>query len=253
LAFKKDLVNLKLIIEYDGKNYFGWQRQKTKPSIQETIEQSLQVLFPKEKIKLTGAGRTDTGVSALNQAANFYVSKHSLEKLKPSKLAYQLNAILPDDIAVKKITKVSNDFHARYSAASRVYKYYLSTEKKAVYGDKFYRIKTKFDIDLAKELCKLLVGIHSFKSSCKNKTDEHDFMCDVKYARVKKIKNNLIEFEICANRFLHSMVRAIVGLMLSVASGKVSIIEFKSKFKKGEEIKTQYVPANALFLVKVNY
>ncbi|MGH2575288.1 MAG: hypothetical protein ACRDFC_06265, partial [Ignavibacteria bacterium] len=116
LRSQTSLYNIKLTIEYDGKNYFGWQRQKNKPSIQNTIEKSLQILFPEEKIKLTGAGRTDAEVHALNQIANFKISKDIFDKLTLKKFVYSLNSILPDDIAVKKAYKVSLDFHSRYSA-----------------------------------------------------------------------------------------------------------------------------------------
>ncbi|MCI0449441.1 MAG: tRNA pseudouridine(38-40) synthase TruA [Chlorobi bacterium] len=250
---KQNLINLKLIIEYDGKNYFGWQRQKSKPSIQETIEKSLQVLFPKEKINLAGAGRTDAGVHALNQVANFKVNKSSVEPKNLNKLRYSLNSILPKDIAVKRVSAVNDNFNSRYSARSRVYRYTLSTVKKGFSHDKCYQIKTKFDIDLAKEFCKLVEGVHSFKSLCKNSNDKHNFLCDVKYAKAARSRDNLISFEICASRFLHSMVRAIVGTMIKIASGKLSINKFQEKFKKGEKLKLQYVPSNALILVKVNY
>jgi len=252
LTAGKDHVNLKLIIEYDGKNYFGWQRQRSKKSIQQTIEKSLQVLYPAEKIKLAGAGRTDAGVHAINQAANFKIAKKSYKRLGFNKLRYSLNSLLPGDIAVKKISRVSSDFHARYSAKSREYRYLLCTEKKAIFADKYYQIKTKFDIDLAKEFCKLLAGVHTFRSFCKNKTDDHDFLCNVKYAGIRKVKGSLV-FEICANRFLHSMVRAIIGAMIKTAAGRLSLKEVNSKLKKGDELKIQYVPAYALFLVKVNY
>ncbi len=257
MGVKNDLINLRLTIEYDGKNYFGWQRQKSKPSIQETIEKSLQILFPGEKINLLGAGRTDTGVHAYGQTANFKIRSASFNRFIAKRgienLLYSLNAVLPADIAVKKISRVKEDFHSRYSAKSRVYKYLISSEKRAVDAGRCFQIKTRFDIDLAKDFCKLVSGRHSFKSLCKNKEDEHGFLCDVKYAKLKKIKDGMIEFEICANRFLHSMVRAVVGAMIKIASGKLSIKEFQSKFKKGEDIRIQYVPANALFLVKVNY
>lgn len=253
MAGNKDLINLKLIIEYDGKNYYGWQRQKSRKSIQQTIEESLQVLIPEEKIKLIGAGRTDSGVHAFNQAANFKIPKGSFQKVSINRLLYSLNAVLPYDIVIKKISRVNNDFHARYSAKSREYKYLLTAEKRAINADKYYFIKTKFDIDLAKEFCKLLVGIHSFRGFCKNKTDSRNFLCDVKYAVVKKLKDGTIEFSICANRFLHSMVRAIAGVMIKTASGKLSVKDIKSKLENGEDIKLQYLPANALFLVKVNY
>jgi tRNA pseudouridine38-40 synthase len=249
--------NIKLIIEYDGKNYFGWQRQKNKPTIQETIENSLLVLFPETKIKLTGAGRTDTGVHALNQTANFKIAGRLLEKkfVDLNKLVNSLNAILPEDITVKSAKKVEPDFHSRYSAKRRAYKYFISVRKKSFNGDKYYHLKTRFDIDLAKEFCKILIGRHSFKSMCKNKSDKHGFMSDVYYANVKKQpgEDGVIAFEICASRFLHSMVRAIVGMMIKVASGSINIEEFKTKFIKGEQLRIQYVPSNALILDKIIY
>lgn len=259
-----ELVNLKLVIEYDGKNYFGWQRQAkrqkgipSKPTIQQAIEESLQVLFKGEKIQLIGAGRTDAGVHALNQAAHFKLSKKSAAKYSGrnglNKLSYSLNAILPSNIVVKRISRVSNDFHARYSARERIYRYFLTTQRHAVGSDKMHLVKTRFDVDLAKEFCKLLTGYRSFKSLCKNQNDDYDFKCDVKYAKIVKMKEGIIKFEISASRFLHSMVRAVVGAMISAASGKMSLKEFQNKFNKGEKIKSQYVPANALFLVKVKY
>jgi tRNA pseudouridine38-40 synthase len=258
-AKRTGTVNIKLTIEYDGKKYFGWQRQKNlpaqagKPTIQQTIEESLQVLFPTQNIKLTGAGRTDAGVHALGQVSNFRIDKDLNQKLDLHKLAYQLNSILPRDITVKKAEKVSDDFHARYSAKKRVYRYQLSGVKRSFNGDKYLNIGRSIDIKAAGEFCKTIEGAHSFKSMCKNKSDEHDFMSIVYYAKLKKKKDNILEFEICANRFLHSMVRAIVGMLIRVGSGKTSLREFKEKFKKGETIKIQYVPANALILAKIIY
>lgn len=260
-------VNLKLLIEYDGKEYFGWQRQVNsqekqgsngKKTIQHTIEQSLQVLLKGEKIQLAGAGRTDRGVHAISQCASVRLSYEALSGFGVNaagfnKLAHSLNAILPDDIAVKSISKAKDDFHPRYSAKERTYEYFITTRKRAIGWDKLYRIKTKFDMDIAREFCKLITGYISFKSLCKNTSDKHDFKCDVKFARVKKLPGDIIKFEICANRFLHSMVRAVVGAMIDTAAGKLSLSDFKTRLKKGEEIKTKYVPAHALFLVKVKY
>jgi tRNA pseudouridine38-40 synthase len=255
-------LNIKLIIEYDGKNYSGWQKQNSNSSqtrrqnsIQETIEDTLRVLFPKENIKLTGAGRTDAGVHALGQTANFKISKSSLTgRIKDlNKLVYSLNAILPEDITVKKARLVKEDFHARYSAKKRIYRYLITTEKRSYNADKLFHIKTKFDIDLAKDYCKLIVGTHSFESMCKNREDKHRFMSTVYYAIVKKRADGVIEFKICASRFLHSMVRAITGMMIKIASGKINLNEFKNKFEKGEPLKIQYVPSNALILEKIIY
>lgn len=248
-------LNIKLIIEYDGKNYAGWQIQKNKPSVQETIEHSLRVLFHKDNIKLIGAGRTDSGVHALNQAANFKIGKDIFsDRFKTlGNLVYSLNSILPEDISVKKASFVNENFHARYSAKKRVYRYLLTAGKRGFNSDKYFRVKTKFDIDLAKEYCKFIQGVHSFRTMCKNRDDKHDFMSVVYYAKLKKRADGIIEFEICANRFLHSMVRAMVGMMLKIASGKISLKDFKTKFKKGEQLKIQYVPANALILDKIIY
>lgn len=204
-----------------------------------------------------GSGRTDAGVHAYNQCANVRIAKSSFNRYNSAgginKLTYSLNSMLPGDIVVKKISKAKEDFHARYSAKERTYEYILTTQKHALNGEKMLRLQTDFDIEKAERFCKTISGYKSFKSLCKNAGDEHGFKCDVKYAKVKKLKGGIIKFEICASRFLHSMVRAIVGAMINIASGKLTLKEFNAKFKKGEEIKSQYVPANALFLVKVKY
>lgn len=253
---RNGFVNLKLIIEYDGGNYFGWQRQAKKSgkkTIQQVLEDTISVLFNNEDINLTGAGRTDAGVHAYAQCANVKVNESLYRKFGAEKLKYSLNSMLPDDIVIKKINRAKDDFHARYSAKQRSYRYFLTTEKHAIGSEKLYRLKTKFDIGLAGEYCKLLKGYRSFKSLCKNREDKHGFMCDVTSASVKVSSNGIIKFDITASRFLHSMVRAITGAMINIAAGKLTINEFKSKFIKGEPIKIQYVPANALFLVKVKY
>lgn len=245
--------NLKLVIEYDGKNYSGWQRQKKLKSIQQTIEDALSVLFPGEKITIMGAGRTDAGVHAYGQAANFRVCKAKYNSFGKNKLIYSLNALLPDDILIKKLKLVPDDFNSRFAAKSREYIYKITRFRKAIDREQLYFIKYDIDLDKAKDFCKVISGLHSFKSLCKNKTDKHHFNCNVMKVDIIKRKNGVLEFKIVANRFLHSMVRAIIGAMLKVSSGKMSLNEFIQKFKKGDQIKTQYVPSNALFLSKVNY
>lgn len=256
MSSQNGYTNVKLVIEYDGKNYFGWQRQSKdseKETIQQVIEDSLQALFNDGKITVTGAGRTDTGVHALAQCANFKIKSALYKKFGSKKLKHSLNSILPGDIAIKQVNTVKDNFHARYSAKQRSYEYFMAEQKHAIGCDKLYRLKTKFDIDLAKEFCKLLTGSRSFKSLCKNREDKHGFVCDVKKVSVRRTRNGIIKFEITATRFLHSMVRAIAGAMINIASGKISLKEFEEKFNKGEPIKAQYVPANALFLVNVKY
>ena len=255
-AVNVSLTNLKLVVEYDGKNYCGWQkqsRQSKSKTIQQTIEESLQVLFPRENIRLTGAGRTDSGVHAVNQTANFKINRPDFNKNSIRKLMHSLNSILPHDIAVKKISRVPENFHSRFSAKQRIYRYSFSNHKKAILNDKIYRVSPVLNISFAEEFCNIITGINSFKTLCKNRTDEHDFKCIVHYAKLRVKTGGVFEFEICANRFLHSMVRAVTGALINVMTGKLSIKEFKSKFNKGEELKVQFVPAYALFLYKVNY
>lgn len=250
-------MNIKFIIEYDGKNFYGWQKQSHRNlkqrTVQESIENSLKVLFPKELIKLTGSGRTDAGVHAYNQVANVRINDNKVKRIGLSKMLCSLNSILPDDIVIKKAVKVSDDFNARYSAKNRSYQYYFSTEIRAINREKVFRLKTKFDFKLAKEFCKTIIGEHSFKSLCKNKEDVHNFRCIVKNVCVKKSTEGKFVFEITANRFLHSMVRAIAGAMFKVSSNKLSLEDFKNKFNKEEKLLIHYAPAYALFLNKVTY
>lgn len=251
----KDFVNIKMIIEYDGTKYSGWQTQgKVKrKTIQGTLINSLQILFKGMDINLIGAGRTDAGVHAFGQVANFRIHSHYFWKLHLQKFKRSLNAILPQEISVKKISVVNPDFHSRYSAKGRTYSYYLSKYKRPLSMNKYYYLKKPFDLSLAKKYCSIIEGNHSFRYLCKNKTDKHDFRVLIKKAEVKLTKDDFIVFEVTANRFLHSMVRAIVGLMISVASGDLIPDDFKSRFYNNKPLKIQYAPSYGLFLKKVIY
>ena len=249
----KAIVNLKMIIEYDGENYYGWQKQKNKNTVQGELEKAISILFPGEKINIHGAGRTDAGVSAYGQCANFKISKNSFRKFSCSTIIYKINSLLPYDIAVKKISVAPEGFHARYSAVSRTYKYFFTQCKKGIMGSKYYFIKNKFDYDKANQFLNMITGNHSFKSLCKNKSDRHNFLCNIYSAAVKKLQFGVIEFSITANRFLHSMVRAIAGVLIKVACSDVHPEDIYKKFINGEKIVIRYLPPGPLFLFKVNY
>lgn len=242
--------NYKLTIEFDGKNFNGWQRQTlTDNTIQEQIELSLEKIL-KEKIKIIGSGRTDAGVSAFNQVANFHYSG----KLDRGKLRYSLNSILPSEITIKNILTVKSDFHSRFSAIKRQYIYKVSLDKKSIKGDEFYKINYIPDFNEIDRFISFIVNQKKFRSFCKNKEDTHDFMCDItefKY-RYSKLKKEII-FTITSNRFLHSMIRALIGCALEIGRGKLKLNEIKEKIKKGEKIRIHYLPANALFLNKIYY
>lgn len=240
--------NYKIVIEYDGTPFNGWQIQKDgNKTIQGQIERSFKILL-NEGISIIGAGRTDAGVHALNQVANFRTSK-IINKLSFLKSA---NALLPDEITVKDICKVSDDFHARYSAISREYEYRISLRRRSIGKNYFYFLKHKVDIQKIKKASEFFIGEHSFKSLCKNKDDKHDFKCSITELNVES-DDELILFTIKANRFLHSMVRALTGTLVEIGRGKLSYTQVIKKFKKGEIIKTYYLPAKGLFLKKIYY
>ncbi|MEO8210821.1 MAG: tRNA pseudouridine(38-40) synthase TruA [bacterium] len=244
------MYNYKLVIEYDGKNFKGWQKQKySSETVQEQIETSIEKIL-NCKIILFGAGRTDSGVSAYNQVANFKYK----QKLNFRKFIYSLNSVLPASITVKKISNVSPDFHSRYSAKKREYIYKVTTGKKSIERDYYYKASFDFDFKKIDEFFKFILKLHYFKVFCKNKEDRKNFLCKIYDIRYKNLKSkNEIIFFITANRFLHSMVRAIVGCALDIGRKKIILKNIKEKIKKGEKINVCYLPANALFLKKIYY
>jgi tRNA pseudouridine38-40 synthase len=242
--------NYKLIIEYDGRKFLGWQKQKySKQTIQQYIEDGIEKLI-KEKVKLIAAGRTDAGVSAFNQVANFKCEN----KIVLSNFLYPLNAILPKEICIKNIKKVNDGFHARYSAKKREYLYFMTTRKIAVHHEDFYYLKNKIDFDIAGKLIGILLKSKNFRSLCRNKVDKHNFECNLFKLEYKFSRSNdEIKFKIVSDRFLHSMIRAILGAIIDTARGKFELSEITQKIAKGEKLKTKYLPPNALFLNKIYY
>jgi len=239
-----------MTIEYDGVDSNGWQRQKnTKNTIQEYIEDSLKKLL-KHDVSITGAGRTDAGVSAFNQTANFKTGI----KFEKNKFLYSLNSMLPETIYIKDIRKAKPDFHARYSAKKREYIYKISLRKRAVDSRYFYKLFYKIDLKKIDDFIKVLTGYKSFKSLCKNQTDKHNFNCNVFKLdyNFSKRKDELI-FRIISDRFLHSMVRGIIGCLIDIGRGRLDFKGTKTAFEKGEKIKAVYLPGNALFLKKIYY
>ena len=186
----------------------------------------------------------------MNQTANFKTSK----KLDTKKLVYSLNSVLPDSITVKKAVKAKDDFHARYSAKKKEYIYQVSCGKKSIEGDYYYKLNYELDLKAIDELAEFFRGEHSFKPLCKNKTDKHDFRCNItKLDYKRRNRNKEIIFRIEANRFLHSMIRALVGCLIDAGRGKADVKTIKQKFLKGEKIKTTYLPAKGLILNKIYY
>ncbi|WP_312344994.1 tRNA pseudouridine(38-40) synthase TruA [Chryseobacterium binzhouense] len=233
---------------YNGKNYFGYQIQPKDISVQEELEKALSTIL-REPIKTTGAGRTDTGVHAKKMFAHFDTS----QDLSPQ-LVHQLNSFLPNDIAVYKIFKVKDDFHARFDATFRTYEYYISLEKNPFTQDSAWQHwRRPLDINKMNEACRILFDYEDFTSFAKLHTDNKTNLCSIYKAEWEQNGTEL-KFTVSANRFLRNMVRAIVGTMVDIGAGKIqpedlrNIIENKNRNSAGTS-----APAHGLFLVDVGY
>jgi len=176
------------------------------------------------------------------------------EKIEKNSFLYSINRILPSDIVLKNIRKVKNDFHARYSAKRREYIYKITTKDIAIGSKYFYKLKYKIDFDILNDFIDFIKRVRCFKSLCKNAADKHGFesiIYDIDY-KCSKNKGELI-FRITAKRFLHSMVRAIIGLAIDVSRGRLESKVVKKAILTKEKINIYYLPGNALFLKKIYY
>ena len=238
-----------LQISYKGTNYHGWQVQPNVASVQEVIEKVLSTLLH-ENIGVVGAGRTDTGVHA-----SFFMLHFDTENtdINPENFVYKLNSFLPYDIAVQQIRKVKNDAHARFSAISRTYKYYLTSEKNPFTTETVYRCKQKPDIKKMNEAAKILFEYVDFTSFSRLHTDVKTNNCKIYQAEWVE-DDNILTFTIKADRFLRNMVRAIVGTLLEVGKGKLSEEDFRSIIEqKNRKYAGASAPAHGLFLVDIEY
>jgi tRNA pseudouridine38-40 synthase len=242
------MFNYKITIQYDGTRYAGWQFQENATSIQEVISNSIKQIL-QEEINLIGAGRTDAGVHALGQVANFELSK----ELDLFKFKYSLNSVLPDDISIANIEPVDEKFHARFSAKKRSYIYLISNQKSPFFDHYSYTLFSDFNQDKLNELSSALIGTQDFTSFCKINTEVQNKICEVYEARWRKQKKLFI-FYIEANRYLYGMVRAIVGSLLKAYSSEEGMNYLKNIFiQKDRNAAADAVPAKGLFLYKVKY
>ncbi len=242
-------MNVRLDIEYDGAFYSGWQIQKKDKSVQSSIETALKTIF-KSDIKIIGAGRTDAGVHALGQVANFKINNLLV---LPHELKRSLNGLLKDGITIKNVTLVDDDFHARYSAKTRTYCYLISKGKRSIDRNQYFCINYKLDIDLIKNATKKLLGTHDFKN-ISVATGEKSTICNVKSVDVEESARE-IKLTITADRFLHKMVRMIVGLLIDIGRNRVSLNYLDEAFSCDKLKKKQgfVAPAAGLCLMNVSY
>ena len=247
----------KLSLSYDGSEFCGWQIQPSDPSVQQTLEDALGRLLG-EPTGVTGAGRTDTGVNAVNYVAHFDCGK----PLDCTQLRYKLNAILPRSIAVQKVSEVPDDFHARFDATNREYTYFLHTVKDPFLDSYSLLCTFPLDFNAMNKAAAHLLGEHDFSCFEKTGADNKTSICTIVRAEWEQYtpavqsspEGSCWKFTISADRFLRNMVRAIVGTLLEVGRGKrdadsiTELLESHNRSKAGES-----VPGHALFLSKVEY
>lgn len=244
------IITLRYFIEfsYNGKNYFGYQIQPDAISVQEELEKALSTIL-REEIKTTGAGRTDTGVHAKKIFAHF-----DTEQPLSEQLPHKLNSFLPQDISIKRIFPVKNDFHARFDATYRTYEYYISMEKNPFTQDSAWQLwRRTLDINKMNEACKILFEYEDFTSFAKLKTDNKTNICKMYKAEWEQSGDEL-KFTVSANRFLRNMVRAIVGTMVEIGAGKIKPEELRQVIEdKNRNAAGTSAPGHGLFLVDVGY
>ncbi len=242
--------NIKLTIEYDGKCYNGWQKQPDKLNIQGEIEKAIYNIT-QEEVDLIGSGRTDAGVHALGQVANFKTNS----ALPIEKLALAINSQLKSSIIIKKAEEVDERFHSRYTAKQKTYRYIINNSKTgtAIYRNLEYCFPVKLNVEKMVEAAKYFEGEHDFKAFKSSGTSGKNSVRTIYKAEVRQDGERII-IELTGNGFLYNMVRIISGTLLDVGLGKIEpneipdIIEKKDRTKAGKTL-----PAHGLYLVKVQY
>ena len=239
-----------ITLSYDGTRYHGWQVQPNGPSVQEKLQWALSTIL-RQDIQVTGAGRTDAGVHARMMVAHFDVESMDFEL---QDLTYKLNRLLPQDIAIQKMEPVSDEMHARFSATSRTYHYYIHTVKDPFLRAYSCELHYPLDFLLMNEAAAILMTYEDFGAFCKAHADVKTTLCHITAAQWHQTSPSSWYFKITANRFLRNMVRAVVGTLIDVGRGRLSlddfrkVVEGKRRTEAGESM-----PANALFLEEVKY
>ena len=242
-----------ITLSYDGTRYHGWQIQPNGISVQGEIERGLRLLLRRE-VSITGAGRTDACVHARMMVAHFDLDAPLPESMDERQLTYKLNKLLPHDIAIVQIEPVSNELHARFSATSRTYHYYIHTRKSPFEQHYSCMIPYQLDFTLMNEAAQVLMEYEDFGAFCKSHTDVKTTLCHVTQAKWHQTSASTWYFEITANRFLRNMVRAVVGTLIEVGRGRLTIDDFRRVIEgKRRSDAGESMPGHALFLEKIEY
>jgi tRNA pseudouridine38-40 synthase len=240
--------NIKLEIEYDGTDFHGWQMQPKLRTVQGEIQEKLKTILQHE-VNLIGAGRTDVGVHALGQVAN----SRTDNPLEIESILEALNAMVHHDVVIKRAQEVDPDFHARYSAAGRVYQYRICQRRSALQRRYAWEVLYSLNTDEMVKATENIEGEHDFSSFCVAESSKENNLCKVTRAAWER-NGEQLTFEIEANRFLHTMVRSLVGTLVEVARGYFSVADFVHIMKAKDRRKAgPTAPARGLYLVEVKY
>jgi tRNA pseudouridine38-40 synthase len=263
-----------LEVAYKGANYSGFQTQKNANTIQAEVEKAFSIVFrlpfPQleegQGIRMTGSSRTDAGVHALQNFFHFDTSpplhlwrglglahRSFSEGGGEADLVYKMNAILPDDIVVKKIFPVAEDAHCRFDALSREYKYFIYRDKNPFLKGRAFYFPYKLDIEILHQAAMLIKEYDDFTSFSKRNTQVKSFTCKIQESEWI-VENDCLVYRVKANRFLRGMVRALTATMLNIGRGKLLLDQFREIIEAKDCTKTSFaVPSQGLFLVSVLY
>ena len=237
-------------LSYRGAPFHGWQCQPGEVTVQSVIESALSTVMRRD-MKIVGAGRTDTGVNARMMVAHFDVSEPSAD---PARLVGNLNAIVGKDIAIDEIYEVAPDKHARFDATSRTYHYYAVTRKSPFAYPLSWKAPANLDFDRMNDAAAILLEASDFTSFAKLHTDAKTNICKVTQAGWERVGEDAWVFVITADRFLRNMVRAVVGTLVEVGRGKMSVEEFRGVIDRRDRCAAgTSMPGHALFLWEVTY
>lgn len=244
------MATFKLVLEYDGTHYAGWQRQLNVPTIQETVEDALAAIA-QTRLTVIGAGRTDAGVHALGQVASFRTDRGLTER----EWLRALNAHLPADISVLSVTEVADEFHARYSARGKLYEYHLlnRAERSPLLRERAWMLYKSLNLPAMVEAAAFLIGRQDFSSFETAPTENENPQCHLQQAELRR-QGDLIICALYADRFLKQMVRSIVGTLVEVGQGKrtagdmTQVLAARARAAAGRT-----APAHGLYLVRVDY
>lgn len=240
--------NIKLTLEYDGTDFCGWQRQANDRTVQAEVERSLSMLT-EATVTVTAAGRTDSGVHAAGQVVNFKTES----ALPLTAFVRGGNSRLPRDVRILDAAEVPLDFNARYAAKARLYRYTISKRPRAIGRQYAWHYWRPLEVEAMRACCAAILGTHNFRSFCQSGAAVNTYLCDVRYAWWSENEDAYV-FEICANRFLHGMVRILVGTMVEIGEGRDDDRTLKEILQAGDRtVAGPTAPAVGLSLMSVFY